>query len=371
MDLKQASLRVVIASPGLGWVNRGYETFADGLAGALATCPGVEVRVLQGGRVHRKSSGRIRVPFFRSDRRAASMVSRLTGVTPLTVERLTFAVCSIPILFVMRADVVITSERQVCSVFHRSRRIMSRRLTVVLNNGGNHRPPFRRVDLVKHSSPTARQWALDAGEPSDRHIVLEEGVKASALVVSKSEARRNLGLPLDRFIVLSVGLLDLDHTKRMGYIVQEVANSGIYCHLVLIGQRDEQTPLLERLASELMPNRVSIATVSPEDVAEFHFAADILVSASCREGFGRSIVEAMVHGLPVLVHDDEVMRWVVADEGRFFDANQQGALAESLRSAIAGDGVVLPRNASTRFSWSVLAPKYVEALQDARTLAER
>ncbi len=167
----------------------------------------------------------------------------------------------------MGPDVVVSSEREICAAYSRLQRWPLRKFAIVFNNGGNHRPPFPRVDIVKHSSPVPMQWAVDAGEDPLAHVAIEEGVNLPRVdLAHREEARTLLDLPADAFVVLSVGLLDLDRFKRVAFVANEAADSGLDPFLVLLGQRDTRRPprSWRRLCIGALPGGNCIASVAPD-----------------------------------------------------------------------------------------------------------
>lgn len=361
----QRHLHVVIACPGVGRIHRGYETFAVGLYSALSVLPETTVSLLEGDKQVEFDPRRFRIRYLRGDRRPARLVGKLLLLDPLTVERLSFALLSLRRLRALRPDVVISSERAMCAVYCRIGRRLAGPFAVVFNNGGNHRPPFRHVDLVKHSSPMPWRWATEASDAA-AHVVLEEGVDLpEPSGPTRHEARRQLGLPLEATLVLSVGLLDFDQFKRMQYVVNEVADTGTDLMLALVGQRHATTPELEMLLRDRLGARGVIVTVEPVEVATYYRAADVLVSASTREGFGRVFAEALVHGLPVIAHDDEVVRWVLGAQGTVTDMTGAGNLRAELLKFIANPSSVDVAAAANRFGWDVLGLRYRDMLSQA------
>ena len=61
---------------------------------------------------------------------------------------------------------------------------------------------------------------------------------------------------------------------------------------------------IRRLSDEFLPGRCRLLTVPPHEVPDLLNAADVFVSASLREGFGRAILEAAACAIPALIHDD-------------------------------------------------------------------
>src|SRR5262249_7934210 len=168
---------------------------------------------------------------------------------------------------------------------------------------------------------------------------------------TRRELRWKLGLPQDRPIVLSVGWISAEQ-KRMDYVVREAAPliSGVRGHavpfLVMLGAMDEQSASIIALAREKLTENFTARSVPHGEVTDYYRASDLFVLASLHEGFGRVFLEALIHGLPVIVHDHPVMRFVLREHGTFADLSRVGVLAEQLRLGLWKG--IMPETASER-----------------------
>jgi 1,2-diacylglycerol 3-alpha-glucosyltransferase len=205
--------------------------------------------------------------------------------------------------------------------------------------------------------------------------------------------REKLKLPVDRPIVLSVGWIAAQH-KRMDYVVREVAEirrqgpggetfgSQLSTpisqpYLVLLGSMDEQSEEILSLAREqLGEGNFTARSVPYEEVADYYRAADVFTLASLHEGFGRVLLEALIHGLPVIAHDYAVTKFVLGEEGVIIDMYQSGELAKALLEVLAQPNTPAAaarrrESVRARFSWPLLAPQYREMFRAAAALQPR
>jgi glycosyltransferase involved in cell wall biosynthesis len=180
--------------------------------------------------------------------------------------------------------------------------------------------------------------------------------------------RRRLGLPRDAELLLSVAALNRWH-KRLDYLIDEVASLERRPHLVLLGERDEEAPVVLAQARRLLgEGGFTHRTVPRAEVGAYYRAADMFVLASRHEAMGRVLVEALAHGLPVLAHDAEWSRSVVGEHGFLADLERPGALAALIEHVRSDDGgrparLARHRDAFERFSWERLTPRYVEMVR--------
>ncbi len=141
---------------------------------------------------------------------------------------------------------------------------------------------------------------------------------------SKNEARRQIGLPLDARVILSVGRLA--PLKQFGVVVDvfaQLSKSFDPLHLVILGGGD-QTSLRQQALDSGVGDRVHFAFSRAVDL--YYSAADVYVSASLTESFGLANLEALAHGLPsVCTHVGGVPE-VVEDAAYLVDPTKEDLL---------------------------------------------
>jgi L-malate glycosyltransferase len=116
----------------------------------------------------------------------------------------------------------------------------------------------------------------------------------------KQAARQALGIPIDSFVIGNAGWLI--ERKRFDIFLQVCAtvyksNSNIYCLIAGDGQLRQE---LEELANTLgVSNRVKFLGWQ-KDIKTFYQAIDLLLFNSNSDAFGRTVMEAMGYGIPVV-----------------------------------------------------------------------
>jgi glycosyltransferase involved in cell wall biosynthesis len=91
-------------------------------------------------------------------------------------------------------------------------------------------------------------------------------------------------------------------------------------------------------------------------VAAYYHAADVFtLPSTAGEAFGITILEAMAAGLPVVVNDDPVRRWIAGAYGWFVDARDTNAYAHALMSAAASRPNTAIERHLAQFGWPVVA----------------
>ena len=140
----------------------------------------------------------------------------------------------------------------------------------------------------------------DLGTDRVKLHVMRNGVDLQRFrPMGRSEARKHLGLPANRRILLSVGLL----IERKGHDIAIKALQGLPddLDLIIAGSGPERANL-ERLAKNLgVARRVRFAGQLPnEELRWWYSAADALVLCSSREGWANVLLEAMACGTPAI-----------------------------------------------------------------------
>ncbi|HEU4978582.1 MAG TPA: glycosyltransferase family 4 protein [Solirubrobacteraceae bacterium] len=362
---------VWLACPGLDHARRGFETFARECFEALRNRDDLRIELVKGSGPSAPQERSI--PTLLRDSAVARALARGRLREPFVVEHLSYAASLLPRLVQRPPDVVYFSEWHLGRVLGAWRRRVGGRFRLVLCNGGAVAQGYGHLDLVQQFMPGARDYAVALGEPAERQVVLPLGVVLPPFKPLGEHERRalraRLGLPTERRVVISVAALNDSH-KRIGYLIEEIARMPApRPYLLLIGHAERETPPLRALAAQrLGSDGHDIRSVAPAAVGEQLRAADAFVLTSLWESFGRVLVEALGHGLPVLAHEHPVMRWVLGDEGDVADLRQPRAVAEWLGGARSHDRSEPAQRrrheaAYERFSWDTLAPRYAEMLR--------
>ena len=127
----------------------------------------------------------------------------------------------------------------------------------------------------------------------------------------KQIKRRELGLPDDAYIILSVGELNVNKNHKIVVrAIRELKDKKI--HYVIAG-KGNQDKYLGELAREIgVENQLHLIGYR-SDISELYKMADIYILPSIREGLNVSVMEAMSSGLPCIVSDIRGNRDLIDD----------------------------------------------------------
>jgi glycosyltransferase involved in cell wall biosynthesis len=162
-----------------------------------------------------------------------------------------------------------------------------------------------------------KEEILKLGIPCEKVSVVPNGVdKEKFYHISKGRARKELGLPLDKLILLSVGSLiprkghDL-LIKALGVLHDKYHEKD--CRLVIVGEGRLRRELEELITARGLEEYVCLpGEVTHNKLALWYSAADLFCLASNREGWPNVLMESMACGTPVVAANvwgvPEIMR---------------------------------------------------------------
>lgn len=180
----------------------------------------------------------------------------------------------------------------------------------------------RLKGIVTVSQTTQRR--LKEINPDLETTVIHNWTSEAFRVRDSKGARRLLGLPLDRKIILSVGL---DIPRKNIDILPHLASAlGDKYVIVRIGQTD-------RIFRAFPQGSImSFPSVPNEAYPLFFNAADMLAFPSIDEGFGVPLIEAINSGTPIVASDIPIFREVLKGTGFLAPPNDLDRWAEACRN---------------------------------------
>ena len=368
MTTAASPVRVYFPCTGLGREARGFEAFTRDCANAMRDERSVAISVFGGGGAMREHERAV----FNLPRRsaAAAVVSRLMGRDRYFVEQATFSAGFLPTLIVGAPDVVYFADLNLGNACWHWRRISGQKFKMLFYNGGATTKPFTRSDLVQQVSPEHLREAVARGEDPVRQVLIPHGIDIPSFWHPADERERqatraSLGVPADRRLLISVGMLG-HSVKRCDAVIRAVALlPEPRPHLLLLGAETDETAGIRQLAARMLGSGCTIRSVDRAMVLAANRAADAFVIASLREGFGMAHLEALAEGLPCVATETETSAYLGGPWGVRGNVGDDRTLASLIARALAG-----PRNAerdraqhdwiAARFGWGQLAPRYAE-----------
>jgi glycosyltransferase involved in cell wall biosynthesis len=197
------------------------------------------------------------------------------------------------------------------------------------------------------------------GIPSGKVTVTYPGIDHQQFKPrDKASARRSLGLPVDKPIILHVGTDEpRKNMKTLIEATQQVKKKIPHLMLVKVGGLRQET---KRFLSEAHLLDSVVHVKKTLNIGPFYNAADVFVFPSYYEGFGFPALEAMASGCPVVAADSSSITEVVGDGGVLvqpfnvaaFTENIIQLLSDSAKRAAMGEAGL---EQAKRFSWEKCA----------------
>jgi glycosyltransferase involved in cell wall biosynthesis len=158
----------------------------------------------------------------------------------------------------------------------------------------------RLADTFIAVSEDARQQMIKRVRlPEDKVVVIRNGIK-DLPPVDRTAARRQLGIPNDRVVVASVGLLRPEKAFEVLLRATAIVKRSVPELLTVIVGEGPERPRLEALTSDLGIDGELRLLGYRGDVPTVLGASDICVCCSDYEGGPLSVMEYMAAGKPVI-----------------------------------------------------------------------
>ncbi len=134
-----------------------------------------------------------------------------------------------------------------------------------------------------------------------REVVYVPGVgidltKFDVVKVDRVKKRKELGIPEDATLLISVG--ELNENKNHETVIKAINGMDVY--YIIAGVGDEKGYLQSLIDEQGMIDRIKLLGYRT-DVKELYAISDVFVFPSFREGLSVSLMEAMASGLPCVV----------------------------------------------------------------------
>jgi 1,2-diacylglycerol 3-alpha-glucosyltransferase len=265
-------MNVFIVCTGLGHINRGYESFTRECFDALKDTNEFNLYLIKGGG---KSIGNeIAVPNLPRRNKAAQFLAKILPTDSYTIEQVTFCMAMLPLILTKKPAVIFYSDFTLGTYLWHLRKYFKFKYKLLFSNGAPNGPPFKTEDHVQQLLPVYLEQAIQQGASVSMQTLLPYGFDIDIQerinsIHQKDQVRKHLGLSSTQKIILSVGAINKHH-KRMDYLIEEIAKLENEYYLVILGQFEAETADLQRLASEKLAGRFTIANVSFQQVKDYY-----------------------------------------------------------------------------------------------------
>ncbi len=200
----------------------------------------------------------------------------------------------------------------------------------------------KAAHLISVSSELKDLMVNDFGVSPEKISILHNGIDPEIFETrSKEDARRNLGLPQNQRIVLTVARLSTE--KRIEMLVDAVSKCPSQDFLVyLAGGGPLKEQIQDKIVARGLENRIHLeGPVMHDKVADWYFAADLFCLPSAHEGCPVVIHEALACGLPIVSTRvgavPDVMGGLGPECGLLCEPDDAAAFSDAIESALNRD----------------------------------
>lgn len=366
------SPKIFFASSGLGNDRRGFEAHTEDLFVELKKEHTLNVYLFKGGGPKKNKETAI-FNLYRKHRPART-IGLLVGRNPYVIQNISFFIGLLPKIFFHKPAVIYLGEPVLYNYLFGLRGRFNLKFIMIFFTGGNSLPPrISSNDYFQLVTPLLLPLTAQRQIPSSKVKVIPHFLRSSddpiLFTGNKKSIRRELGLPEDRLIILSVGAIDRS-VKRMDYLIDEVSKLNASFFLVILGEFEKETQEVIAFAENRLPEKnFLIKRMDRGQLWKYYRSADLFVLASLQEGFGIVQIEALLAGLPVLAHDYPVSRYVLEEHGFYGDFLHSGNLAKLIDQVgknISDERDIVDRRAyvQRKFSWGMLRQRYLQMFNE-------
>lgn len=196
---------------------------------------------------------------------------------------------------------------------------------------------LRRADAVITISEYSKKELINKlNMPEEKIKVVHLGVDTNMFKpMDKAKARKKLGLPQDKKIILHVS--SEEPRKNVSGLIKafyKFTKKNPNAFLIRVGEKRAST---ERLIRELGLEKKVLyyEHVSKEELALLYNSSDVFALPSFYEGFGLPVLEAMACGVPVIASSSTSLSEVLGNGGIMIDPFDVNTLTKGISEVLA------------------------------------
>jgi 1,2-diacylglycerol 3-alpha-glucosyltransferase len=356
--MSRRNLKILLACSGLGHVRRGYEAATTDIALALSARVGLTLTLARGGGAWFADRG-LRLPCLQRFGPTATALG-MSEATAYAWEQWSFTPSLYALARAGEYDVVHVHDPGLMNALWHARQRFGGRFLILFTNSGPIGPDhLLRPDFVQSVTPLDAELLASAGFSPKRYAMVPYGIRP----IIPPDRIFSDGRPLQ---LIGVGALNDSH-KGFATAIRAVANLPGFS-LRLLGQRDTETSTLSNMARELLADRAVLESVTRDQVGVGLATADVFLLPSRKEGFCMAALEALEAGIPCVVSDVPVLKWLTGDAAVHLPFDRPDLWTAALGALDAGRRRDLSTRGRARardFHWPSLLGSYVDMYEKA------
>jgi glycosyltransferase involved in cell wall biosynthesis len=199
---------------------------------------------------------------------------------------------------------------------------------------------YNLSDAVVVPSESTKNFLIRGGVKSEKIHVIYPGIDTEKFKFDKkkrADTRAELGIRDDEIVICYVAYFR--RPKAQHTLVE--AFSKLYSKhpntkLLFVGGGKEYFDEVKKLSNSLGLEEYVIFTGTKQDTTPYLCASDIFAFTSTSETFGKTIIEALAVGLPVVANNIDTTKEIIKNEtlGQTYLAHEVGNLASKLNETV-------------------------------------
>jgi 1,2-diacylglycerol 3-alpha-glucosyltransferase len=359
MRQKEKKKRLAILCSGLGHISRGFEISADEWYQHLKNSKTLSVKLFAGG----KKEFAKKVMNVPRNSMLANILRKFKLIHDgFLLEQLSFGLGFLFHLIFYKPDIIWLQEPNLADFLLKIRNVFKFRYKIIFCDGA---PVGYKVASKFDYIIFLHTYAYDeavCNNVSPSKCTVIPYIRSFSDPVTKESAREFFNFPNNKFVILCVAAWNIHH-KRIDYLLKEIATlNKAELILMLCGQPENETEDLKAFAKANSVDTLWL-TLEQNELSKAYDVADIFILSSLREGLPGVLVEAGIHGLPIICHIHPGGKFILGEEYEgLTDLSIKGNLSRKIVELKENDlsklGRYTKKIVSKKFDPKVLTEKF-------------
>lgn len=276
-------------------------------------------------------------------------------LNPDGIEMLTFSIAAFPRIILGRADLLFPANGVWGALVCRLIRLVKSTPFVYTAHGGIEPAiALQKPDIYFALNRNIERWYKEYF-PKLKVVFLPNGVDLKRFKPKGNKAKVNLERPIYIDVAAFIPVKRLDLTIKA---VAKLKKGS----LIMLGDGPMKKDLLQLAEKELGSGRFLHKSVANYDMPAYYRSADIFTLAAKGEPSSLVCMEALASNLPVVVNDEELLRFLVGKAGILINVENLGKYSEALDKASRQNFGTHPLKQASKFSWENISKQYASKL---------
>jgi len=311
----------------------------------------------------------------------SSFISKIVSFfyeDPNQLQKAFFSVAFViyTIIFKKEFDYLLIIEPGVARVIKRIRKLLLKNPVILYTHGIGNGPEYyfnlcdQVIEVNEPAFLKAKHYACKLESSPKLHCIphfvdkiYENQSERDSTTINT--IKNEFGI-LTKHVAVHVGLV-CKNPKNVDYILQEIEQLPDEWSLLLVGEVKDKELL--GIGNSKLGARFIHITLPRQEVWKAYVVSDVMVFASINEGFGMVIIESLSSGLPVLLPDIPLYRWITnSDENSLYEL-KTNRLSSALKDRVLDAGLVAKQKAfgkelvEKNYTWDSVRERYLSLLE--------